>query len=118
MNSSQLISHRIVGSIHCMAAHQATPLYEAIVSLLENGKQVVLSFEKIEDLTSAFLNEAIGRLYGQFDQTNIRALLSVDATKISKSDLALLKTVTNRAKSYFSDPDRITKQVDEEFDSD
>jgi hypothetical protein len=45
------------------------------------------------------LNVAIGQLYGEFSEDEIRARLSV--TDISQQDLALVKLVVDNAKVYF-----------------
>jgi hypothetical protein len=62
-------------------------------------------------LTSAFLNAAIGQLYGEFDEKEIRALLTV--ANIQPDDLALLKRVVDTAKLYFSDPQQFEIAVTE-----
>jgi hypothetical protein len=56
-------------------------------------------------LTSAFLNNAIGRLYGKFKKDYIKSKLRV--SDMSKNDMALLKIVVDRAKSFFEDQTRL-----------
>jgi hypothetical protein len=66
---------------------------------------VRLSFQNVESLTSAFLNAAVGQLYGSFDQELLKERLSVE--EIERDDLALLKRVIDTAKQYFKDPEVI-----------
>ena len=70
-----------------------------------------MSFRGVTDLTSAFLNVAVGQLYGEFTEEEIRAKLSV--TDASPDDLELLKRVVDRAKEFFKDPDRFTAAAKE-----
>jgi len=54
-------------------------------------------------MTSAFLNAAVGQLYGEFNEDVIREHLSViDA---EGDQLVLLKRVVDRAKEFFRDPE-------------
>ena len=53
----------------------------------------------VSTLTSAFLNAAVGQLYGQFDEDQIRRLLKVEDRE--SDDVALLKRVVDTAKQYF-----------------
>jgi len=70
---------------------------------------VILSFHNISTLTSAFLNAAVGQLYGEFSEEQIRALLKVQ--DMQPDDLALLKRVVETAKQYFKDPDRFDQTL-------
>jgi hypothetical protein len=67
----------IVGGSICVSAEDGQRLYDKIVPLLREGKKVVLSFEQVDTLISAFLNAAIGQLYGEFSEEYIRELVSV-----------------------------------------
>jgi len=72
----------------------------------------VISFEGVEDLTSAFVNAAIGRLYdGRISADELRARLTVQDA--SPEDLATLKRSVDRAKEYFRDPERFRTATDE-----
>ena len=50
-------------------------------------------------LTPAFLNAAIGQMYGEFPEAQIKANLSV--ADMEPDDLELLKRVVDSAKDYF-----------------
>jgi len=73
----------------------------------------VLSFHNVSTLTSAFLNAAIGQLYGEFSEEQIRALLKVQ--DMQSDDLALLKRVVETAKEYFKDPQKFDQAVRDEL---
>jgi hypothetical protein len=97
----------IVGSGVCTASEDGQKVYDVTSSALRSGKSVCLSFDKVEDLTSAFLNSAVGKLYGEFSEEEIKSKLSV--SNASPDDIALLKRVINRAKEFFKDPERFRK---------
>ncbi len=95
----------IVGARLCVASDDGERVHAQIAAALKEGKKVRISFENIDSLTSAFLNSAIGRLYGEFLEDKIRAGLSV--CDIENDDLDLLKRVIDTAKEYFKDPERV-----------
>jgi len=67
-------------------------------------------------LTSAFLNAAIGQLYGNFTEEEIRNALTVK--DIEQDDLALLSRVIETAKEYFKNPKRADQAYREELGDD
>jgi len=94
----------LVGSGLCVASEDGDVVHEAIVPALKAGKRVEISFRDVEDVTSAFLNAAVGQLYGEFSEDTIRTGLSV--VNMAQEDLQTLKRCVDRAKEYFKDPDR------------
>jgi len=97
----------IVGSPLCVASDDGEKVYERIEKAIKQGLSVSLSFMNITSLTSAFLNAAIGQLYGVFSEDDIRAKLAV--SDMEPDDLALLKRVVETAKVYFQDPPRFAE---------
>lgn len=87
-----------------MASSDGQRVYERIAAALKERRGVTLSFHDITTLTAAFLNTAIGQLYGLFNEEQIRTFLKVQ--DIQSDDLALLKRVVETAKQYFKDPQR------------
>ena len=101
----------IVGSPLCVASSDGQKVYERLNAALETDREVVLLFHNVTTLTSAFLNAAIGQLYGTFSEEQIRAQLKVE--DMEQDDLALLKRVVDNAKLYFKDRKRFDKVVEE-----
>ena len=101
----------VVGSSLCVASGDGQKVYERLSAALEKNRGVILSFHNVTTLTSAFLNAAIGQLYGTFSEEQIRAQLKVE--DMEQDDLALLKRVVDNAKLYFKDPKRFDKVVEE-----
>lgn len=96
--------YEVVGSSACVSADDGQMVYEQIAAAMRSGRNVELSFLNVSSLTSAFLNPAIGQLYDQFSDDQIREHLSV--TEMENDDRALLKRVVETAKRYFKDPVR------------
>lgn len=100
-----------VGDPLCVASDAGEKVHDRIARCLKEQRRVTLSFRNVELLTSAFLNTAIGQLYGEFSEETIRELLSVK--DMGPSDLVLLKRVVDNAKLYFKDPDRFDRALRE-----
>ena len=92
----------VVGDGLCSSSEDGDKVHAAIKLAIERGAKVTLSFKDVEDLTSAFLNSAIGRLYGEFSEEILKnSLLPTDATQ---DQLFAVKRAVERAKSFFADP--------------
>lgn len=115
-NIMTLSVFEIVGSPLCVASSDGQRVYDRLAAVLKEGRQATLSFRNITILTSAFLNAAIGQLYGEFSEEMIRKLLSVQ--DMEADDLALLKRVTDTAKLYFKDPKTFDLAVRETMEGD
>lgn len=115
-NDTKISVFGIVGSSLCVASSDGQKVYDLLATALNTGRPVILSFHNVTILTSAFLNVAIGQLYGTFSEEQIRALLKVE--DIEPDDLALLKRVIDTAKLYFRDPQRFDQAVREALEDD
>ena len=102
----------IVGGPLCVSAEDGQAVHDKIAPLLRDGQKVELSFEGVETLISAFLNSAIGQLYGEFTEEQIRELLSV--SQMAPEDLTVLKRVVDNAKTYFKNPAQFDRAWKEE----
>jgi len=100
-----------VGNSFCVEADDGQKVYELIKKALSEDKKVRISFQNIEMLTSAFLNTAIGQLYRDFDEKEIKQKLSVD--QMANDDKVLLKRVTNTAKQFYKNPEQMQKSINE-----
>lgn len=105
----------IVGPL-CVSADDGQKIHDEIALHLKLGKSVVLSFDGVSTLISAFLNAAIGQLYGEFSDDQIRKLFSVE--KMSRDDLVLLKRVVDNAKIYFLNRKEFDRAWKEEVPND
>lgn len=101
--------YQIVGNPMCVEASDGEKVCRIISEFLKNDKKISLSFQNIEMITSAFLNSAIGVLYGKFDEQKIKS--SVKIQDLNATDAMLLKRVIETAKLFYKDPDGMKKSI-------
>jgi hypothetical protein len=101
------ISSIVDGGI-CLAASDGQKVHAALHKIVAEGNRAEISFFGVSRMTTAFLNAAVGQLYGEFDEGTLKARL---APPVDFEDwhLKRLKLVVERAKSYFEDQERIDK---------
>lgn len=90
----------IVGSPLFVSVEDGEKVYEKIRPLVKAGKKVVLSFDRVDIVISAFLNAAIGQLYGEFEDSKIKECISYQ--NMLPEDKTLLEQVIANAISYFN----------------
>lgn len=117
MAENLLISvYEIVGNTVCVASNDGQKVYDRLAAALKENKSVSLSFRNVTMLTSAFLNAAIGQLYGTFSEEKIRSLLRVQ--DMESDDLALLKRVVDTGKQYFKNPKHFDQAIHDALEGD
>lgn len=92
----------IIGSPQAISAEDGQKVFEKIVPLLKEGKQVNISFEQITSIISLFLNVAVGQLYSVFKEEDLKSGLQVSG--LADDDLEMLKRVVDNAKRYYANP--------------
>lgn len=93
-----------IGDTLCIASEDGKRVYQQIAAALQAGKKVIVSFRDAEDITSAFLAEAIGHLYAEFPEEKIASSLSI--VDMKPDDAADLKYTIENVKEYLLDPER------------
>jgi len=109
MDKIKIGIYAITGDSFCVAAEDGEKVFEQVKKGFLEEKKIDISFLNVEMLTSAFLNTAIGKLYGAFDEDKIKTNLSV--SDISDEDKLLLKRVVDTAKAYYKDPNQFEKSI-------
>lgn len=104
----------VVGHALCVASDDGQRVHDRLSTALKGNRNVDLSFRNVTTLTPAFLNSAVGQLYGTFSEDQIRTLLRVEG--MSLDDTILLERVVDTAKLYFKDPQRFEEAFREEMD--
>jgi hypothetical protein len=85
-----------IGDVYGVEADDGQKVYELISKALRDQKKVTISFLNVEMLTTAFLNTAVGQLYKDFSEFEIRDQLKV--SDLSDSGKVALKRVVDTAK--------------------
>lgn len=95
---------RVVGGGICVAASDGNKVHDEILAALNRGNKVAISFQNVTRMTTAFLNAAVGQLYGEFSEDHLKENLlppvHADAWHLNR-----LKLVVDRAKTFFKNPD-------------
>ena len=101
----------VVGSPFSVEAEDGQRVFELIYKAFKEKKKVVLSFLNIEILTTAFLNTAVGQLYKDFSESEIKENLEVK--DITNPGAVALKRVVDTAKLYYKDPGAMERSINE-----
>ena len=104
-----LIVKDIIQSDFAITSDDGNKVYEQIFQNLSKGNSVVLNFEGITVMITAFLNAAIGKLYEHFDSETLNEHLKLE--KVAPNDRVLLKMVVQRAKEYFANKEVFEETV-------
>ncbi|WP_349437419.1 STAS-like domain-containing protein [Pararhizobium sp. A13] len=102
----------IVGGGICVSASDGQRVYDVVRRSVSSGDRVILSFSGVTRMTTAFLNAAVGQLYGEFPESRIRERLG-PPIEYEPWHLSRLKMVVDRAKLYFSDKEKIERILEE-----
>ncbi|CAM2076738.1 MAG: DUF4325 domain-containing protein [uncultured Clostridium sp.] len=93
----ELMIKDIIGSDIASDNEQGDLIFDEIVSGVDNHeKQIFLDFSDLKLITTAFLNNAIGKLYKKYSMQELKGLLKVKNIK-NKNDLELLRLVVLNA---------------------
>jgi Icc-related predicted phosphoesterase len=98
-----------IGDVFAVEGEAGQKVFELISEALEAQKNVIVSFQNVEMLTAAFLTTAIGQLYKNFSESEIKSHLKV--SYISDSGKVALKRVVDTAKLYYRDPEAMEKSI-------
>lgn len=95
-----------IGTPLAVSSRDGALLHEVLRQHLAEGRSVVLDFDGVRNITTAFLNASVGRLYGEFDPGVLRSCLR--ATNLRPGQGPLLAQVITRAQAFFSnDPSAV-----------
>lgn len=86
----------IIGTSIAISTDKGKVLLNAIQNSLHNDSTVIVDFEGISDLTTAFLNVAIGHLYNDFSGKELNEKLIIK--NLDELDMYLVAQVIERVK--------------------
>lgn len=100
-----------IGDVYGVEAEDGQKVFDLIVKAFNDKRKVILSFQNIEMLTTAFLNTSVGQLYKNYTESFIKENLKV--SDISESGKVALKRVVDTAKLFYKDPEALKRSIDE-----
>src|SRR5690625_386987 len=80
MNETVLQVINIIGDSYAVEADEGEKVFKQIVTAIDLERQVNLSFQNIEMVTTAFLNSAVGQLYDKYSEEKVRENFKVSNT--------------------------------------
>jgi hypothetical protein len=100
-----IYASEIVGCRFCVSSEDGQKLYLAIKNAMHTERMVLVSFKNAAEISSAFLDAAIGQLYnGEFSEKELKERLVLQ--DLSEGDLFILKRIILRSKYFCLDPQR------------
>lgn len=106
----------LVGGPRAVDAADGEKVFQKLLPVIQEGRKVLLSFEGITMVITAFLNAAVGKLYGELPEEQVDNMLEVrDLLPPFKPSLD--KSI-EWSKAYYRDPDRMKKAIMEELGDD
>lgn len=111
MKELKISVFNVVGDRICMEPNEGQKIFEIIKIGLSEKKKIVLSFKNVTQLTTAFLNNAIGKLYSIYSEKEIKDCIKIE--DITHSGAISLKKVIEVAKAQYNDPDALRRSINE-----
>jgi hypothetical protein len=88
-------------------------VFKEVCALLKAGQKVQLSFDGIIMVITAFLNAAVGKLYGELPEEKINQLLKI--TDLRDAFHPSLDKSVEWSKAYFANRERMEQAIKEEL---
>lgn len=99
----------IINTTYCVDASDGEKIYELLKKALDEKKKVVLSFDGIKLVITAFLNAAVGKLYGDFSQEFI--LSHVSNINMTEDFQIIWDKVTEGAPKYYANKEAFDRNI-------
>ena len=106
----------LVGSDSAISTEDGNELFQRIDEALKNEASIQISFKGIKLITTAFLNAAIGQLYGKYEGRTLNQKLEI--LDMDNTDLEILKKVVEAAKKYFENKESFNKSIGKVLEDD
>lgn len=114
-NENMISVHDVVGGPNCVDTVDAHRVHNLIFEKLNDSQKITVSFENVSRITTAFLNVAIGQLYNELTERDIRSNLQLANMEphISSS----IVRVVERAKAYYRNREKFDRSIAKARDS-
>ena len=94
----------VLDSPSALTQEQGKQIYKLVSESIRAKQRVTLDFDGIESMISPFLNNAIGKLYGEFSSETIKTFLNLENFPPEKNSTLII--VIQNAKKYYEDKDK------------
>lgn len=100
-----------VGGDAAISVNDGDAIYQKIDAAISKNLVVVLDFQNVNLIITAFLNACIGQLYSKYSSEQLNQYLKLE--HISPENNHLFVKVIKRAKEYFENPESFDSSVNE-----
>lgn len=109
----QLKIQDIIQTNFAVTTEDGNTIFELLNSNFSKNIPVVLDFEGINLMTTAFLNSAIGQLYSNNNYSSDFLNVHLKLINVKEYDRALFTMVVKRAKEYFANKQTFEKNIND-----
>ncbi|MDY6804809.1 MAG: STAS-like domain-containing protein [Cyanobacteriota bacterium] len=102
----------VLGESVLLGEEQGNRIYQIIAPAFKSGKNVILSFKKIERFTWSFASKAIAQLYEHFPEEEIQIKLNL--IDISTEEVEFIEEVVETKKRYMENPEQFNEPMSDE----
>lgn len=99
----------VLDSPSALTQEQGKQIYKLVSEAIRAKQRVTLDFDGIESMISPFLNNAIGKLYGEFSSETIKTFLNLKNFPPEKNSTLII--VIQNAKKYYEDKDKYNSML-------
>lgn len=107
----QIIINKIINTDFAVTTEDGNSIFQLMNSQFSIGNKVILNFEGITLMTTAFLNAAIGQLYSNNDYSSDFLNKNLELINVQDVDKHLFSMVVKRAKEYFANKEGFEKNA-------
>lgn len=111
METYRIDVYNIVGGEYCIEADEGQKVFDNIIKALKGDRSVIISFKNVTRVTTAFLNSALGQLFKDNTEEEIRDKISYE--DITEVDKMRVNRVYKNAKLYYDDPEGMKKTIED-----
>lgn len=101
----------IINSELAVSTEKGEMVFNAIDQGLQRDENIIIDFKGIDLIITAFLNAAIGKLYGNKKYSGDFLNNHIVLENVEKDDISLFKDVIERAKEYFADKENFDQNA-------
>lgn len=109
----QILIKDIINASFAVTTEDGNTIFELLDDNFSNNTPVLLDFEGISLMTTAFLNSAIGQLYSKDRYSSIFLNKNLKLINVQEQDKPLFSLVVKRAKEYFANKQDFEKNAND-----
>lgn len=107
----KLVVREVIGSTSASTPNKAKSLLNALRNAVGSKRTTSVDFSGLSPITTAFLNNSIGKLYALYDVNELNRYIKLDASSLTALQKERVRMITETAKQKLSQ-----KAIEEEID--